>query len=98
MVFDKTRVGVAMFKAGSDYVSRSQARRLLAGLEEFSEIELDFARVENVGQAFADEVFRVWRTSHPEKVLRVTNASQDVQFMISRALAQSAQNTHEQRG
>ena len=98
LVFDKTRVGVAMFKVGSDYVSRSQARRLVAGLEEFNEIELDFARVEDVGQAFADEVFRVWRMRHPEKVLRVTNASQDVQFMISRAMALSEQNTHEQGG
>ena len=93
MTFDKTRVGVALFKAGTDYVSRSQARRLLAGLEEFREIELDFTRVEVVGQAFADEVFRVWRRRHTGRVIRVVHASPDVQFMISRALAQPSPET-----
>lgn len=93
MTFDKTRVGVALFKAGTDYVSRSQARRLLAGLEEFQEIELDFTRVEVVGQAFADEVFRVWRRRHTGRVIRVVHASPDVQFMISRALAQPSPET-----
>jgi anti-sigma regulatory factor (Ser/Thr protein kinase) len=82
MTFDKTRVLIALFKAGAGYVSRSQARRVLTGLEGFREIVLDFAHVEVVGQAFADEVFRVWQSHHPTVVVRVENASQDVRFMI----------------
>ena len=88
MTLDKTRVVVALFKAGSGYVSRSQARRLLAGLEEFHEIVLDFARVEFVGQGFADEVFRVWKSHHPANILSIVNASPDVEFMITRSKAQ----------
>jgi len=90
MTFDKTRVLIALYNEESGYVSRSQARRVLTGLEEFHEIILDFARVDLVGQAFADEVFRVWKTRHPRTVLRVENASQDVQFMIDHAARQEA--------
>ena len=89
MMLDKTRVVVALFKAGSGHVSRSQARRLLVGLEEFREIVLDFARVDLVGQAFADEVFRVWKSHNPGTILRIANASPDVEFMISRAMSQT---------
>lgn len=85
--FDKTRVAVALYKQGSEYISRSQARRLLAGLESFREIDLDFAGVKTVGQAFADEVFGIWQSRNPEKVIRVLHASPDVEFMISRAIA-----------
>jgi len=44
----------------SEYVSRSEARRLLAGLEKFREVILDMNQVKRPGQAFADEVFRVF--------------------------------------
>ena len=75
-------------------VSRSQARRLVARLEEFDEVELDFEHVEFVGQAFADEVFRVFRANHPEVTLVSTNTSGDVAHMIQWAEAgQSAEQT-----
>lgn len=83
MTFDRTRVSVALYSAESGYVSRSQARRLLSGLESFREIVLDFARVNLVGQAFADEIFRVWKTQYPGITIRVENASPDVQAMLS---------------
>jgi len=41
------------------HVSRSQAKRLLMGLEKFNTIILDFKGVVSVGQAFVDQVFRV---------------------------------------
>jgi hypothetical protein len=50
---------------------------------------VDFARVDLVGQALADEVFRVWKSHHPGTILRIVNASPDVQFMITRASAQA---------
>ena len=83
MTFDKTRISIALYSADTGYVSRSQARRLLSGLESFREVVLDFARVALVGQAFADEVFRVWKGQHPATTIRVENASPDVQAMLS---------------
>ncbi len=83
MTFDRTRVSIALYSAEPGYVSRSQARRLLSGLESFREIVLDFARVNLVGQAFADEIFRVWKTQYPGITIRVENASPDVQAMLS---------------
>ena len=59
----------------SDYVSRSEARRLLHGLEKFKEIILDFSGVKSIGQGFADEVFRVFQNGHPDIVLKKINVS-----------------------
>jgi biotin operon repressor len=78
--FEKTRVQVKLLR--SDYVSRSEAKRLLHNLEKFSEIELDFRKVRNVGQGFADEVFRVFATAHPAIVVSTANASVPVDAMI----------------
>jgi len=78
--FQKTRVLVKLLQR--DYVSRSEARRLLANLEKFSEIVLDFRGVEAVGQGFADEVFRVFASRHPAIVISTENASPAVEAMI----------------
>ncbi|RYZ92701.1 MAG: DUF4325 domain-containing protein [Proteobacteria bacterium] len=85
--FNKTHVYVAMAKlAEEEYVSRSQARRLLLGLDKFEEFVLDFANVRSVGQGFVDEVFRVFKERHPKIKIRFTNANSDVEFMIKRGL------------
>ncbi len=47
-VFSKTGVMVRLYHQDIDYVSRSQARRILAGLEKFKTIELDFKDVKTV--------------------------------------------------
>lgn len=47
--FSKTGVRVKLYHRGVEYVSRSQARRIVAGLEKFKMIELDFEGVETVG-------------------------------------------------
>ena len=75
-----------LFEIGARFVSRSEAKRLLHGLERFREVVLDFARVTEVGQGFADELFRVWAGAHPDTQLRPTNAVPEVRFMIERAL------------
>ena len=62
--FERTRVMVRLL--AGDYVSRSEARRLLSGLEKFKDIVLDFTRVSSIGQGFADEIFRVFQKEHPE--------------------------------
>jgi hypothetical protein len=78
--FQKTRVLVKLLQR--DYVSRSEAKRLLANLEKFSEIVLDFRDVKSVGQGFADEVFRVFAQRHPSIKIAVENANPAVDAMI----------------
>jgi anti-sigma regulatory factor (Ser/Thr protein kinase) len=84
-VFDRTRTVVKLFALGVDFVSRSEARRLLHGLERFREVVLDFGGVEAVGQGFVDEVFRVWHHAHPEVRLVPRHANETVAFMLGRA-------------
>lgn len=78
--FQKTTVLVKLLQP--DYVSRSEARRLLANLEKFREIALDFRDVRSVGQGFADEVFRVFANRNPGIALRPKNANPAVMAMI----------------
>lgn len=65
-------------------VSRSQARRLCARFDEFEEIILDFNEVDNIGQAFAHEIFNVFQKNHPNLKLVVKNATPYVAGMIER--------------
>ena len=83
--FEKTRVLVNLLQ--KDYVSRSEAKRLLHNLNKFSEIELDMSSVRHVGQGFADEVFRVFATAHPGIDIRAINASGAVDAMLRHARA-----------
>lgn len=82
--FDKTEVRVRLFTLGTVYVSRSQARRILVGLEKFKKVIFDFDRVPNIGQAFADEVFRVFQSRHTEISIVPVNMSETVRFMVGR--------------
>lgn len=85
--FGKTVVGVALSSDPNDpHVSRSQAKRLLMGLEKFITIVLDFKGVESVGQAFVDEVFRVFQNEHPNIAIHYINANDEVSSMIRRGL------------
>lgn len=84
--FDKTMVPVRLLSYGDDQlVSRSQAKRLLSRFDRFKVVVLDFSGVASVGQAFADEVFRVFRSKHPHVDLQTKNVSSAVRRMISRA-------------
>jgi len=83
--FDKTRVIVDLFALDALYVSRSQAKRVLVGLDKFKEVILDFKNVQTIGQGFADEIFRVWQKKHPEIKIECENTSDNVLFMIKRA-------------
>lgn len=83
--FDKTEIVVKLYTIGGVHISRSQARRVLAGLEKFKIIVLDFDKVPTVGQAFADEIFRVFHHTYPHIKLEVKHMSEGVQFMVKRA-------------
>ena len=78
--FQRTRVLVKLLQR--EYVSRSEAKRLLHSLDKFSEIELDMRDVDKVGQGFTDEIFRVFATAHPGIAVRAVNASPAVEAMI----------------
>lgn len=78
--FEKTRVLVKLLRR--EYVSRSEAKRLLHNLDRFSEIELDMRDVTSMGQGFADEVFRVFASAHPEILIRTVNAGKAIEAMI----------------
>ena len=84
--FTRTVVPVRLAQYGDDkLISRSQAKRLLARVELFKVVIFDFESVESVGQAFADEIFRVFAAEHPDIALHVSHTSKEVDQMISRA-------------
>lgn len=66
-------------------IARSQAKRLLQRVDRFRCVVLDFAEVSSIGQAFADEIFRVFANEHPEVELIPMHAPAEVQQMIRRA-------------
>lgn len=82
--FDKTEIKVKLYIVGGVHVSRSQARRVLMNLEKFKSIIFDFDKVPMIGQAFADEIFRVFHERHPEIKLQAINMNDGVKFMIDR--------------
>ena len=84
--FTKTVVPVRMAQYGNDkLISRSQARRLLARVEQFKTVLFDFDEVETIGQAFADEIFRVFALQHPDIELTPISANLEIRQMITRA-------------
>ena len=83
--FTRTRTVVRLFGMGRDFVSRSEARRILQGLESFREVIVDFQGVAGIGQGFSDEVFRVWALQHPAIRLVPTNMVDEVRFFVERA-------------
>ena len=84
--FNKTIIPVSLTQYGDDnLVSRSQAKRLLTRVDRFNTVIFDFEGVESIGQAFADEIFRVFAGRHPEIDFSEIKANNDVQRMIRRA-------------
>jgi anti-sigma regulatory factor (Ser/Thr protein kinase) len=83
--FAKTRVVIKLFAIGVRFVSRSEARRVAAGLDRFREVVFDYRGVEEVGQGFADQLYRVWGTAHPGIKLSSVGANRAVAFMLRRA-------------
>ena len=84
--FAKTVLPVRLAKVGDEnLISRSQAKRLMQRVERFHTVVLDFDTVTSIGQAFADEVFRVFAHDHPNITLVPIHAVAEVQQMIRRA-------------
>lgn len=87
LAFDRSRTTVSLFEFDVPFVSRSEAKRLARNLERFREVVVDFKGVEEVGQGFADELFRVWTAAHPETRLVPANMDTPVRLIVERALA-----------
>lgn len=84
--FSRSQPVVKLFEIGSEFVSRSEAKRLLAGMDAFEVLTLDFNGVTAVGQGFVDEVFRVWPSEHRHVTIEPVNMGPAVQFMVERGL------------
>jgi len=78
--FQKTKIFVKLLQ--QNYVSRSEAKRLVVNLEKFTEIVLDFKGVGSVGQGFADEIFRVFARRHPDITISTQNTNPVVEAML----------------
>ncbi len=91
--FVRTRPVVKLFEIGTTFVSRSEARRLLDGLDtDFGVVEVDFAGVEDVGQGFVDELLRVWPATHPGKSVVPMNMNPAVEFMVRRGIHRATED------
>jgi anti-sigma regulatory factor (Ser/Thr protein kinase)/predicted transcriptional regulator len=89
--FDKTVVPLRLAQyEGEKLVSRSQAKRVANRFERFKRVELDFAGISEIGQAFADELFRVFANVHPHIRITPANTEPAVAQMIQRAVAARA--------
>ncbi len=84
--FIKTVVPVKLAQYGNEnLISRSQAKRVMARVELFKTVVLNFDGVPTVGQAFTDEIFRVFANTHPTIKIVPINANSEVKRMIASA-------------
>ncbi len=84
-LFNKTIIPVRLAQYENEkLVSRSQAKRLLTRVEKFQNVVLDFEGVSSIGQAFADEIFRVYPQTHTKINLVPINMEENVKKMITR--------------
>ncbi|MCW5889887.1 MAG: DUF4325 domain-containing protein [bacterium] len=87
LAFLRTRATIRLAAFGKTLVARSEAKRLVARLPEFTHVTLDFTGVDVVGQGFCDEVFRVFARAHPGVTLEPVGMNDAVAFMVARARA-----------
>lgn len=91
--FTRMHVPVVLAIYGEEnLVSRSQAKRLLARFEHFKEIFLDFEGVDFIGQAFADEIFRVFKNANPNIKLVWVRTNDNIEKMIKSVMSRSDKN------
>jgi hypothetical protein len=82
--FVRTVIPVKLMQyEGEALMSRSQAKRLIMRFERFREVVLNFEGVKMIGQAFADEIFRVFKAAHPEVNLMIENADDSILNMVN---------------
>lgn len=82
---DTTVIPIKLYESGGAWISRSQAKKVLHGLEKFRKVTFDFSGIDLIGQGFADEIFRVWQIQHPEIELEAINMEETVELLVNRA-------------
>jgi hypothetical protein len=86
--FNKTIIPAKLAQHGNDtLITRAHARNLLARADSFKSLILDFKDIQSIGQAFADEIFRVFVIEHPGIEISFENANANVTSEIERARA-----------
>ena len=82
----RTVVPVVLAQYADDpLVARSQAKRVLARVDLFRTVVFDFSGVATIGQAFADEIFRVFALAHQGIELQFVHANAAVRNVIERS-------------
>jgi anti-sigma regulatory factor (Ser/Thr protein kinase) len=82
--FNKTVIPVNLARYGSEnLISRSQAKRLVMRLERFKSVVFDYQKVDSIGRAFADEIYRVFKNSHPEIIIYSINNNNSIKGIIA---------------
>jgi len=85
--FLRTHIPLAIARYGDEQlISRSQAKRVLRRIDQFKEIIMDFKEISFIGQAFADEIFRVFQERNPEIKLHYVNAQDTIERIIQSVL------------
>ncbi|MBO9689315.1 MAG: DUF4325 domain-containing protein [Mitsuaria chitosanitabida] len=86
IAFDQTRILLNLVVGpGQMLDSRAQARRVAARLPQFKRAEVDFSGVDDVGHAFADELFRVFARAHEEVELVPLNMTPRIAALVAAA-------------
>jgi anti-sigma regulatory factor (Ser/Thr protein kinase) len=83
--FELTRVPLHLLADGGVLASRAEARRVAARLVEFRGALLDFCGVRELGQAFADELFRVCPQDQPRLRIEPVGMSPAVAATVAAA-------------
>lgn len=85
LALTRLRTFVRLAEGGVRFVSRSQAQRLMRGMERFREVTLDFVGVAGVGLLFADEIFRQWAPRNPKTAILCVGMNSAVEAVIEAA-------------
>jgi anti-sigma regulatory factor (Ser/Thr protein kinase) len=90
--FDLASVPLSLIAGanGGALTSRAEAKRVASRLLAFRRAEIDFAGVDEVGHAFAHELFSVFRRAHPEVELVPLAANPQVASMLGAVSAGGA--------
>ena len=80
--FHTTEIPVRLAQLSSELVSRSQAKWVMERASQFKTVILDFEGVNHVGQAFVDEVFRVFALAHPQIQLQTMGMTPAVAQLV----------------
>jgi hypothetical protein len=80
--FHTTEIPVRLAQLSSELVSRSQAKWVMERASQFKTVILDFEGVNHVGQAFVDEVFRVFALAHPHIQLQTMGMTPAVAQLV----------------